>query len=584
MKASLRISTALVLLFLGLCRPAKADDAPTILIMHSGSNWLKEDVKLIFSLTSPAEQKQWSVIEDHLDEIFLLGIDGARPLRVDMVSEKNQVHTRISYPVSDFKEFLRNVELFGIDLKRKTNSYYELSKTYEGHLRLIDGYAVIAPLRELVPATKFKPLNDDLVKKYFLGDNGEMHTPGLGFALVNESAKPADRRKNFENVKKELLAAVSQAEDETKEDFELRKAMTELQIDELARYYADPKEVLITGAIDHQAKVGRLALDLLPDQKTDLAAAVATVGTKPSYFASQQIPENQILSFTINLSLDPAQQVNTSKVIKLQADRGNSKVDAEGEFTDEQKASVKKAISLASEAVESTLKEHGLDFFVHCTPHESGKHTILGGMYLNKSENLTELFKLMPSFPEPRQVTLDVDRQGEVTIHQFEFGAEIKAAMDDFFGVDAMYVGVGPQVAWFAFGENALATLKTAIETTDSADPQEPSNEFFAFSIKAAPWIGWQDRHAKQPPADRKTEIKQVAGTQADGNPDTRQQLTNLPIRELALEAFAPGDDVLTMSLRRDKDRIKGDLKADTGLLRFVGKVLARFSKENLEE
>ena len=584
MKTSLRMYATTLLCVFGFCASLPADDAPSITIMHSGSNRLKEDIKFIFGLTTKEEQKQWPVVEGYLDDVFLLGIDGSRPLRIDMNSVDGTTQTRSSFPVADFELFKENLELFGIDLKRKTKTYYELSNAYEGYMRLIEDYAVIAPIRELVPARSFEPLDDSNVKKYFLGKDKNLLVPGFAILLLNENGKPADRRKNFGELKKELMAGVSQGEEETKEDFELRTAMTELQIDELARYYADPKEVLIGGTIDHQAKVGKMSLDLLPDKGTDLATAVAVVGTKASYFAGQKVPENQILASRINLPLDQAQQTNASKVIQLQLDRGIASVEANNESTDEQKAALKKAMSLASDAIDTTLKENGLDFFVHCQPNASGKHTILGGLKMSKSANLTELFKLMPGFPEARKVTLDVEKEGDVAIHEFEFSPRAKPAMDDFFGVDKILVGVGPEAAWFAFGENAMADLKAAIAANTTAAQSAPSPEFFSLSIKGAPFIGWQDRQDKKDPAAAKKTIKQVSGTSEEEKPDAKAQLSNLPIRDLALEAFANGDDVLKMSLRKEGDRIKGDLNADTGILRFFGKVLASFSKENLEE
>jgi hypothetical protein len=584
MNTSLRMYAATLLCLFGFGSAAQADDAPSMTFMHSGSNRLKEDLKFIFSLTNAQEQKQWKVVEDYLDTVFLLGIDGSRPIRMDMVSDKNKTQTRSSFPISNEKDFRDNLELFGIDLKRKTSTYYELSNAYIGHMRFLEGYAVIAAIRELVPARNFQPLDDATIKKYLLDKNKNLRVPGLGFLLLNENGKPADRRKNFDEVKKELMAGISQAEDESKADFDLRKAMTELEIDELARYYADPKEIVITGTIDQQATAGKMTLDMLPDKDTNLASAVAAVATKPSYFAVQKAPENQVLSGTISLPLDPAQQKNASKVIKLQLDRGYSHVDADNEATDEQKEALKKAMTLASDAVDTTLKEHGLDGFMYCKPNPSGKHTLLGGLVMSKSGNLTELIKLMPSFPKPRKIAMDVEKQGDVAIHEFDFSEESQAAMVDFFGAGKMYVGVGPNAAWFALGENALADLKAAIAANSTGGAQAPSPQFFSFSIKGAPWVGWLDRHDKKPPAPPKKTIKQVSGTKGDEKPDTKQKLSSIPIRDLALQAFAQGDDVLSMSLRKEGERVKGDLKADTGLLRFIGKAIASFSKDNLEE
>ena len=54
-------------------------------------------------------------------------------------------------------------------------------------------------------------------------------------------------------------------------------------------------------------------------------------------------------------------------------------------------------------------------------------------------------------------------------------------------------------------------------------------------------------------------------------------------VRRIALSAMEAGDDSLTFKLERIENRVEGRMVVDTGILRFVGKMLAKFSADTLE-
>ncbi len=58
----------------------------------------------------------------------------------------------------------------------------------------------------------------------------------------------------------------------------------------------------------------------------------------------------------------------------------------------------------------------------------------------------------------------------------------------------------------------------------------------------------------------------------------------NVELRKLALEAFSAGDDRVSMQLARDGNDVAGRMEVATGILRLAGKLVAQFSKENLED
>jgi hypothetical protein len=60
--------------------------------------------------------------------------------------------------------------------------------------------------------------------------------------------------------------------------------------------------------------------------------------------------------------------------------------------------------------------------------------------------------------------------------------------------------------------------------------------------------------------------------------------ISSADLRKLALEAFKEGKDTVTLSIHREEKLVKVKLKFDEGCIRFAGKVMSKFVKENLED
>ena len=60
--------------------------------------------------------------------------------------------------------------------------------------------------------------------------------------------------------------------------------------------------------------------------------------------------------------------------------------------------------------------------------------------------------------------------------------------------------------------------------------------------------------------------------------------VVHVATRALATQALQGKDDTLAMSLTREGDKARVDMQADTGLLRFVGKAVSKFVKDNLSD
>ena len=103
---------------IGFVHGAMAAEETThrVSIVTAGANELLAGVEYIVGLTNEKEQKQWPVLKDYFD-VFLEGIDGDLPIRIDLLLDPEGTRYVSSFPFSKLKDFRENLEAFGIDSK-----------------------------------------------------------------------------------------------------------------------------------------------------------------------------------------------------------------------------------------------------------------------------------------------------------------------------------------------------------------------------------------------------------------------------------------------------------------------------------
>ena len=102
-RISLRLAIAAAVLLSAVSVRAQ-DYVPRISSTLKTSNEAIADLEWVLNLTSPEERKQWPTLKDYLD-IFLIGVDPARPLRSDVIMGAKVDRYIMSIPIADFREF-----------------------------------------------------------------------------------------------------------------------------------------------------------------------------------------------------------------------------------------------------------------------------------------------------------------------------------------------------------------------------------------------------------------------------------------------------------------------------------------------
>ncbi|MEO1998139.1 MAG: hypothetical protein ABGZ17_23085 [Planctomycetaceae bacterium] len=546
----------IAVLICGVCRPVAAEDAtPKVSIVLAGGDALTDDLSFVLGLTSKQEQKQLPVLLDYL-EIFQIGIDGKKPICIDLLIVNKTVRIMSSFPVTDLKDFKENLDSFGIAVKRKRSSLYQLSDAYDGFMRYQkrNSYASISEELTDVPVSLGDPRKP--VQSFL--DKGI----DLGVQIVNPADQQDQRRSAFQGLRKEITAGVKSKPKEAAEDFALRKLVTEHQMAEVQRFFVESAKVSLGWTTDDQAKLGRGELSLAAIPETSLAASIALLGQQPSHFANIADPEKRILGGRLHHPLDSGRQQRLGELFEQMRGRFHAKI-KNYKATDAQKVATDTLVDNVMDMLAANAKAGLMDAFVHVIEPADNQRTIVGGVRVTDGTCWDAIVKLLPTTVVDVDVETDVAMHGDIKIHKLTLTKNTQA-YQDFLGTDpALYVGACKDVVWYAAGANAVDQLKQAI--TAVAEPAEQDQvedtPFFSFDIRILPWLRLRQERV---------------GDQADSG--------NAELRKLAMEAFSAGDDLVSMELSRAGDDIAGRMQVATGILRLAGKLVAQFSKENLDE
>lgn len=578
------------------------NSAPEVILAQNGADNLLADLEFVLMLTSPEEQKQWKKLEDYL-EVFLIGVDRKRPNRIDILlqddakdpegkgadvaevkatSQEQKANGRAdkppkdkddkkvklggagyryrpSFPVADLKEFRRNnLEGVGIDTIQRARTLYQCKNAFVGWMRYLYGYAIFGEkhLGEKdsdVPNTLPDPsrLIAPLVARYDLA--------GIGKNTVTASEAIRERFDFAERQKKDRVGRLVRGENETEDAFAIRKLLYEHELDEIQRIYAEGDELFLgwnTDAGDRKGRLDLLRLSALPG--TPLAETIENAGKDPSRFAAVPRSKGSVLSGRFNWPLDEMRQENLLELFRLLHSQEVARIDEDKTREKDEKQGARELSDRLLKFFETTVNAGLADGFVEVHANASGKHTAVGGFKAVDGHDLVEALELIPRARNGQKVEIDADKAGNVRIHRAVVDIKEHVHFQDFLGTDVVYVGTDKDAVWFASGENALDELKATIQRAGARDAK-PADRFAVLFVKLLPWVELEEKRAGKA-----------------GKPE---------LRRMAIEAFRAGDDVLEIEVSRTADNeLVGGMLAGTGVLRFAGKLIADFTKENLED
>ncbi len=548
-----RIAHFTLILLLGISFPqlvtAEDSSAPKISLVQINAEGMIADLKYLV-LDLAEDKKGW----DKLDELlptFLDGIDQQRPLRIDILLEENQEErSRLILPISDLGVFREALEVFEITSKKQRKGPYKLGNLFEGFMKYLKDskYVVISEKLSEVEEIEdpLKGVQELLDKKY-----------DFSALITNESEGIDARKKSMTSTRKQLLAAIKKRRDETENAFELRKLAFTHQMDELERIFAESKKMVVGWTTDAANDEGRLEFNLTAIEGTSLEESIKQFATKPSYFSNVPVKPDGILNGRIIHPLDDMRKSNFTEFYKLLLPAIKDRISSSKNLTEEQKTTGSKVAELIIQMLDAGKETGLIDAFIDVNPDEDDKHTMLAGIKSTDGAKLREVIELLPKLMKDQTVELDVVKEDGFNIHKINIREQFQAGFYGQFGEgEALYLGSTADALWMAAGANAIDRIKAAAKQVTEAPPEKISPNVIELNVKTLPWLTMIDKF--------------------------RKEKGNQELRDLILKSLTKTDDTFSLIMKRDGNTIDGLATLDKGILRIIGNVIAKFSKETL--
>lgn len=538
-----------------------AEEMPQLTIVQSGTDPLIADLKaLVIDLAD--EKKAWDKSLYPTLELFLAGIDPKAPLQLDILFDENaeQIY-RILVPILDKqkgqKVFLSdNVELLGIDVEKDPadSNLKHLSEGYEGYLRFAHDYAFFAPkgYQNLVPKDVEDPATT--IQSYL---DGKYDVAG-GF--TNPTTGVESRRSAIEALSKEVLAGLKKKRSESAEEFELRKLISKHSFDRLARYFSEAAELKFGWITEADSGEGMLQISAIPE--TQLAEQFGRMGKLQTQFAGVELPETAMGTGRIVVPVGPFYTQQMKEFYELSLPLALEKIESSDQKP-EQKTASKKATELLYEVLEDSLEAGILDA-VYRDEAAGDFQKVVIGVQARSTSKISEMLDQVALLDSRVTVKKDHETLGDVTIHQVKVDGIDAPFFTSFFGEGPLEISVGlsETVVWVGLGKDHQSLLKQMVESAQEKGESSAGSTILETRNHIAPLL-------------------KAISAQAQASPDKNHPEIATYLK-LAAESFDESNDLITGTMVKKEETIHGDLQTSSGLMKFIGKAIANFAKENL--
>ena len=571
------ISLVLMTLALSQTISAQTPQDARITVAHPGFNLLKSDLKITIDLTTPGEQKQWENIQGYIDT-FIIGIDETREVQVQVMTGINPEGYLICVPLlgeSDpSKEFRENLDSLGYRLVRSPTDRkmytIESDANEYGWMKIDVGLqyaffmittekALLPQLKEIVLKAALTPttLNENMIAEI-------KNTDAAAAAITH-------RVKAFKPIRDVNMALIKQRPDEKATTFQLRQSSARQLYDEAEDIISQADQVLVTLTLDRTnpaaPKVNlRTIATAIPG--TAMETTIAQYGTQSDAFAGLKRLKGSALSLRASHPLDEARKVHLTETLTLTRADIEARLAANKTRADAEKTAFNKFVAGVISVLESSVTSGHLNGFVESVPDGKDRFTTVAAFVSPTAADLNQILPLLTDAGKGNAVQMNLEKVGDVDIHKIQIAEGFISIFDRVFGVhNDMFIGVGPQRVWMAAGQDGLATLKSTITAVG-----EPAVNPVVLRVDGnmLPWAKRIDAVAKD----------EKPGVLTADEEKLRREKTR--IRERALAALVTEDD-FSFVISTEGSTWVGEFTSNTGLLRFVGKMMSAFSKENFE-
>ncbi|MEP3480014.1 MAG: hypothetical protein ABJZ55_12260 [Fuerstiella sp.] len=565
-----RLSTLAILCLLPITVQAQQPHNAEVTIIHRGIDSLKADVSALLSLTTKEEQRQQENLIGTI-ELIELGIDQNRPLRVDILTGFSTPFyvVQVGY-VEPVEDIIDNIG-FNFTLKKRSPTLWEILPPDAGWFRIIpEKKTAIMILTDKGSHQLLKQLilkiEDPLPDaSALLGDNASVAARLLNTALTKEDQDK--RRAGYQETKMLQLDALQKRPNETQTGFALRKGLISNQLLEIERMISEAAEAKALIGFNRETFQATINFDATAIAGTSFAETLEEFGQNPDHFASVAKPENSVFSLRANHPVDSLRQANVNRTMDLMQADAKDRLDSNKAISEEARTAASSLINTFLQVARDTVANGNLNGFWEKIPAEKNEFTGYGAIAVKDGNRLVEALKQLAESESGNSIEASLETVGDVVIHKLQFKKGFFSLFDLLFDGKVGYLGTSEDKIWIATGgEAALAPLKAAIQ--ELKDP-ETNDVILTMNGNLLPFVEQTIRVVKRlEPASTDTQKK--------ARRDYLRQL------EIAAESLQTEDEA---SFRMDvaDGKAQGLITFDRGTLKFVARLLANYSENNLE-
>ena len=565
-----RISLLAILCLTSLSVQAQQPHNAEITIAHRGIESLKADVSAMLTLTNKEEQRQKETLLGFI-ELIELGIDQTRPLRVDILTGASTPFyvVQVGY-VAPEADIIDNVGT-NFFMKERGNKLWEVLPPDAGWFRLL-------PKQKTAILILTDKASHQLLKQYILKiedplpDAAAMLTNNANVAarLRNLALTPEDqekRRVGYQEAKTLQLDALQKRPSETQTSFALRKGLVSNQLLEIERMIAEAANAKATVGFDIKTFKTTIRFDATAISDTSFAQTLAEFGQKPDLFDSADKPKNSVFSLRVNHPVDSLRQENLNRTLNLLQADAVDRLSGNKVISDEARTAANSLVDGFLAVARDTIAEGNLNGFWEKLPVKDDEFTGYGAMAVKDGDRLLDVLKSAADIGAGNAIKPSIATVGDVQIHEVKFKKGFFSLFDLVFSGKVGYIGTSKDKVWVATGgEAALAPLKAAIEGL-----KEPKENDVTLTIDGnlLPFVQQTIRvvNKLEPP---KTAVQKAA---------RRDYLRQL---QIAAESLSD-NDAASFRMNVVDGKADGVITFDMGMIRFVSRMMATYSKNNLE-
>ncbi|MFM7055429.1 MAG: hypothetical protein ACKO2P_00760 [Planctomycetota bacterium] len=587
MKTAVRWAIVLCCALPAAILPAQTPQDARITIAHPGVQTARDDIKTLLKLTSAAEQKQIPVLTDFLDGL-VVGFADNQPLLVQMLPGIDPAGYLAIFPLeAGFQPLRENLESLGYEITRdsRETSLYQFRLTPEadavdtpdaaaadevGWLRVLPKaqhvVAALAGSREHLAALR------GLVMQTTVPEFAEGRQAIIDLSNPDPSADAQKyRREKFAPFRKATVDAIRKRPNESATVLQLRQLSASQLMDEAERVIAETQQMtarLSIDSTDPQLPVILASGELQAIPGTGLETAMQTFNSRPDAFAAIERFPGSALNLRINHPIDELRQKNMTAFFDLLQEDVSAKLKSRPGRTPEQKDAIDKVVTGIIGHLKAGIAGGWLNLFAEAVPDGKDSFNSVSGYETPAAAELAAVLPLMAGMSPETVVEMNLETHGDVAIHKVRLESGLLDVVDRFFGAERdVYIGIGPKIVWMSSGENALEQLKRTISAAGA--PQNTTSPLHV-EVALLPWT------------------RQAISFYARLTPPTGREQLDLwraaeRRRTRAVEAMAKGNDTVQVHCEYEDGRLKTNVKVDSGVVRFIARQLAFFSKETLD-